>query len=106
MDTNYISSIVKILENPIKIYSNKSIYVTKFRVQFPQYRNKMIINVSCWGKLGENVLNSYKINDYIIIEGYLSFRDTIELYSRKKVEITALRIYPFILDSDFRSLEV
>jgi hypothetical protein len=104
VDTNYISSIVKILENPIKIYSNESIYVTKFRVQLPEYRDKIIINVSCWGQLGENVFNYYKRNDYIIIEGYLSFRYTNEFYNLKKVEITVLKIYPFILESDFRSL--
>jgi hypothetical protein len=36
-DTNYIGSIVKILENPIQKILMNNIPVTKFRVQFPKF---------------------------------------------------------------------
>jgi hypothetical protein len=39
-DTNYIGSIVKILENPIQKLLTDTVVRTEFRVQIPQVRNK------------------------------------------------------------------
>jgi hypothetical protein len=100
-DTNYISSIVKILENPIETVSKKNIYITRFRVQFPQVRNKIIINLVFWGKLSQDMANYYKINDYIIIEGYLSVGKKKNSKNLKTLEISVLKVYPFLL-SDTR----
>ena len=48
----------------------------EFRVQLPQVRqNNIIINLVFWGKFSQDIINYYEINDYIIIEGYLSIRD-------------------------------
>jgi hypothetical protein len=99
VDTNYITSIVKILESPNKIIFNKTILLTKFRVQFPQIQNNRIVHLIFWGNLANDVSNSYKINDYIIIEGYLSLNTKYllnrEKQNSKKFEITVLKIYPF-----------
>jgi|YelNatPaOPRAMG01_1025707.scaffolds.fasta_scaffold00299_5 hypothetical protein len=108
-DTNYISSIVKILEKPVKkVFTNDTndpISVIKFRVQVPQIRNTIIISLTFWGNLGEDVLNYYQINDYIIVEGYLSFRDkkvnNLTTKNLKKMEISVLRVYPFLLKSNY-----
>ena len=102
-DTNYISGIVKILENPIETISNKNIYITQFRVQFPQVRNNIIINLVFWGKLSQDMAHYYKIDDYIIIEGYLSLRKKKFFENLKTVEITVLKVYPFLL-SDTRQI--
>ena len=45
VNTNYIGSIVKILENPSQTIFNDTILCTKFRVQFPQFRNIRIVNL-------------------------------------------------------------
>jgi hypothetical protein len=100
-DTNYISGIVKVLENPIETVFNKNIPITQFRVQLPQVRNNIIINLVFWGKLSQDIIHYYKMNDYIIIEGYLSLRDKKILENSKNVEITVLKVYPFFL-SDTR----
>jgi hypothetical protein len=100
-DTNYISGIVKVLENPIETVFNKNIPITQFRVQLPQVRNNTIINLVFWGKLSQDIVNYYKINDYIIIEGYLSLQDKKILENSKNAEITVLKVYPFLL-SDTR----
>jgi hypothetical protein len=101
VDTNYTSGIVKILENPIQIVFNNNISITKFRVQFPQVRKNIIVNLVFWGNLGEDVVNYYQINDYILIEGYLSLRDkqitNPIIKNSKKVEIMVLKVYPFLL---------
>ena len=101
VDTNYISSIVKILESPNKISFNNTILVTEFKVQFPQTQNSRIVNLIFWGNLADNVSNYYKVNDYILIEGYLSLNRKYSLNRNKKnskrFEITVLKIYPFLI---------
>jgi single-stranded DNA-binding protein len=101
IDTNYFSGVVKIIENPKSSTMNKTILVTKFRAQLPQVRNKVLIHLVFWDKLGRDVENYYKIDDYIIIEGYLSVREKkgnqLMSKSLKKIEITVLKIYPFLL---------
>ena len=105
-DTNYISGIVKILENPIQTVFNNNIPITRFRVQLPQVRNNTIINLVFWGKLSQDITNYYEIDDYIIIEGYLSLRDKKMINNLKKVEITVLKVYPFLLSYSHRSNKV
>ena len=106
VDTNYIGSIVKILENPNQTTFNNTIPVTKFRVQFPQLRNNTIVTLTFWGNLARDVANYYKINDYILIEGYLSVRNKnlnkSIIKNSKKVEITVLKVYPFLLSYNNR----
>lgn len=100
-DANLIGGIVKILETPQQKISDTNILVTQFRVQFPQYRNTSVVYLTFWGNLARDVVSYYKINDYILIEGYISLRDkknSKEIISKsKKVEITVLKVYPFIL---------
>jgi single-stranded DNA-binding protein len=99
-DTNIVGGIVKILEMPKQeIYSN-NILITKFRVQFPQFRNTSIVYLTFWGKLAIDVAQFYKINDYILIEGYISIRNnkmSNKSFSSKRVEITVLKVYPLLL---------
>ena len=93
-DTNYIGSIVKILEDPVESTGKK--LMSRVRVQFPQTQNSTIVNLVFWGSLAENVALYYKINDYIIIEGYLSI-------CNRKPEITVFKVYPFLLNHVHKS---
>ena len=99
VDTNYIGGVIKILETPKQKLISDNIVVTQFRAQLPQYYNTQLINLTFWGHLAEDVKNYYKINDYILIEGYLSLRNKSTpniIYQRSKtVEITVVKIYPF-----------
>jgi hypothetical protein len=98
-DTNYFVCIVKILETPRKKSAQNNTVMTQFRVQLPQFRNqiKQIAKLKFWGNLGRDVLDYYKVNDYIIIEGYLSIA---KKKKSKKIEITVLKVYPFLLTSN------
>ncbi len=100
-NTNYIGAIVKILETPKqKIIDNNSLVVT-FRVQISQVRQTRIIKLVFWGNLARDVLNHYKINDYILIEGYLALTSNFDseriMKPLKNNEITVLKVYPFLL---------
>jgi single-stranded DNA-binding protein len=101
---NYASFIVKILEKPILTFFDNTNPVTQFTVQIPQLKKNnestaMCVNI--WGKLGYDITQYYQINDYIIIEGYLSIRNTslnqFTIKSFKKVELSIYKIYPFVL---------
>ena len=100
-DTNLISGIAKILETPKNKSFNSDLPNTQFRVQFPQVRNTSVVYLTFWGNLARDVANYYKINDYILIEGYISLRDRDNfnkiISKSKKVEITVLKVYPFVL---------
>ena len=95
-DTNYIGGMVKILEKPTQKIFNDKVSVTEFRAQLPQTRNSIIVNLIFWGNLGHDIMNYYQINDYIMIEGYLSSRSKSKnnsIQSLKKTYITVLKIY-------------
>ncbi len=96
-DINYFSGIVKLLENPTQSFFVNSNLMIKLRAQLPQTRKTKIVNLVFWGNLASDVSNYYKINDYIIIEGYLGVPS--KLYS-KRIEITVFKTYPFVLDSN------
>ena len=102
---NYIAGIIKILESPKQQKVKKqNILATKFRAQLPQLRGTRIIDLSFWGNLAKDVLTYYKVNDYLMIEGYISLREENNLSSQKrkskKVEITVLKAYPILLNHD------
>jgi len=103
-NTNYFSGIVKILEDPKEYYSNKQTPVTQFRVEVPQKRKSSIASLLVWGNLGREIKKFYKVNDYILIEGYSSIRpksiQTGRSNNMKQVFITVIRVYPILLNAD------
>ena len=96
-DTNYIGSVVKILEKPIQTVTNGKILRTDFRVQLIQVRNIQIVSLVFWGNLGQDIINNCQLNDYIMIEGYLSLpnktKNKLAKKSLKKAQITVLKAY-------------
>jgi len=99
-DTNYFSGIVKILENPIQSFSNTKTLKIRFRAELPQIRQNKIVSIIVWGNLVNEIKNYYQLNDYILIEGYMSVeKNSLTLKNRnpKKVVITVLKVYPFLL---------
>lgn len=102
-DMNYMGAIVKILETPKQKLINSNTLVIKFRAQLPQVRKSRIVKLVIWGKLARAVLDYYKTNDYILIEGYASLRENnnipnINKKPLKTVTITVLKVYPFLLN--------
>jgi hypothetical protein len=99
--TNYIGGVIKILETPKQKFLKNKILVTKFRAQIPQRRNTRIVHLTFWGNLARDIVTNYKVNDYILIEGFLSLRNNqsskLKISKLKKIEITVLKVYPFFL---------
>jgi single-stranded DNA-binding protein len=95
-DINYAISMVKILEEPVCKVLKGNILVTKFRAQFPQIRNSRIINIIFWGNLANDISNYYKVNDYILVEGYLSSINHPKnklMQTPQKLYLTVIKLY-------------
>ena len=100
-DITYIQGIIKILETPKEESINNDIIFVKFRAQLASVRKFQIVKVIVWGNLAQDIVTSYKINQYLLIEGYPSFRNSTDSKQTSKiVEITGLRLYPFSLKID------
>ena len=103
-DTNYFSGIVKILENPKRSFLSRNILLTTFRGEIAHIRKNKLVTIKFWGNLAQEVKDYYEMNDYILIEGYLSIKNTLPTYSsqvsRSQLIITVLKVYPFLLKSN------
>ena len=104
---NYVGGIVRILETPVLRFINNNISQTEFRVQFPQLRNEQsitIIKLVFWGDFAHDIVNYYRINDYLLIEGYLSFRNNessdFQNKTLKHIEIAVFKVYPLFLKGE------
>ena len=102
-DTNHIGAIVKILESPKKKTIQNNISITKFRAQLPQVRKTRVIDIVVWGNLANDIAKYYNVNDYILVEGYISLcKSSHPKYNRKvlkRARFTLLKAYPFLLSS-------
>lgn len=103
-DTNYIGAIVKILEFPKIKTVKKTISVVKFRAQISQVRKTRVVDIFVWGNLANDIIKYYGVNDYILVEGYLSLNKLTQLKSNRKIlkraKLTVLKVYPFFSNSD------
>ena len=103
-DTNYIGAIVKILEFPKTKIVNNKISITKFRAQVPQIRKTRVVDIVVWGNLANDIIKYYSINDYILVEGYLSLHKLPQPKSNRKVlkraKLTLLKAYPVFLSAN------
>lgn len=98
-NTNYITSVVKILEVPKQKFINDKILVTEFRASLPQTKNSRIVHLVIWGELSNRLSNYIKPNDYILIEGFLALTN-IENSKKKKIKVTVLKTYPIFLSNN------
>jgi single-stranded DNA-binding protein len=111
---NYVGGIVRILETPKLDLINNTINRTECHVQLPQIRKKQvgtIIKLVFWGDFAYDVANYYRINDYILVEGYLAFKkkelDNVTSRTLKNLEITVFKVYPLFLNTErkFNNIE-
>jgi len=93
---NYSNFIVKIICQPKQSFFKNNISLVELFVQFPSVRkknNKNTFFLSIWGNLGNDVMKYYKVNDYVLIEGFISFRKK-EFETNQQIEISVSKIYP------------
>jgi len=103
-DINYISTVVRLLEEPRKLASENFCSISEARAQLAQVRKndtQNLITLSFWGNLSETVQSYYKPNDYLIIEGYVLVKTKpTKSLSFQAIKITVLKVYPILLTSN------
>ena len=95
---NYVNCIIQILELPAIQFCNNNVPTLKFRIRLPLIKNKMpsntIIEGIVWGNLVSDIGNYYRINDYVLAEGYISI--VFNKKSNKRfLMFNILKLYPF-----------
>lgn len=99
---NYSTLIIKIIAKPTQSFFDNKISVTELIGKFYQYRNNKftICKVSIWGPLAYDLNKYYKVNDYAIVEGYISVRESVfeDLNLKTTIEISASKTYPLVLN--------
>ena len=103
---NYIIFTAKVLKNSGQSFFQDGTGLTELIVQLPQVRKNninIILKVTIWGNLSYDVAKYYKPDDYIIVEGYTTIKNTnIDNEGpllNKQVEISAFKLYPLLLKS-------
>jgi len=94
---------VKVIGKPEQSFFDNDISVTEMIAKFYQFRDNSynICKISIWGNLSYDVMQYYQINDYLIVEGYISRRNSsFEKYNiTTEIEISVFKIYPFALNN-------
>jgi hypothetical protein len=101
-NTNYIAATVKLLECPRKKVLPNQTFMTDCRACLPQVKQNKVIYLSFWGKLAQESLTHYQVNDYFVIDGLVALESKPNS-KVKKVRVTVLKIYPLLLSTQ-RSL--
>ena len=101
---NYTSFMIKIVGKPEQSFFEDDISVTEILAKFYQQQENSynICKLSIWGRLSYDVMQYYQLNDYLIVEGYISQHksnfetDKIEA----DIEICVFKMYPFALNTE------
>ena len=96
--------LVKIVSRPEENIISENIITVNAQVKFAKMRKKRSFDrfqIHIWGKLGKHYIKNYRLGDYVIIEGILSFK---KFYTaariKKQTYFTVLKLYPFLLTED------
>jgi hypothetical protein len=101
---NYTSFIIKIITKPRYTLCDQKSPLTEAIGKFYQFRNNShaICKLSFWGRAGYEILKYYKTSDYILVEGYISFRQsTFEKFNIiTDIELSIFKVYPVALTGE------
>jgi hypothetical protein len=101
---NYAIFTAKVIQNLGQSFFTDQTSVAELIVHLPQISKnypRVIVQLSIWGNLSYDVAKYYQPDDYIIIEGYILFKniniESLEDLIDKQVEISVFKLYPLFL---------
>jgi single-stranded DNA-binding protein len=93
--------IAKIISTPKQRIILDDISLVETHVQVAKIRKRKTFDkfqIALWGKLGKEFIKYYRVGDYVIIKGILSFtKKKIGNRSQKETKFTVRKVYPFVL---------
>ena len=101
---NYNFFLVKIISKPEQSFFKEDKALTEVMVKYIPISKKSncidTFNLSIWGTLSYDIVKYYNINDYILVEGFISIRDNNfknKTFARdKQIDLSVFKIYPFL----------
>ena len=98
---NFIVKIISISQRKV---TKSYFYAVEARVQIAKSKRKKSFDqfkIVIWGKLGRDFLKYYRVGDYIIVRGILSFdrRKSGSKY-QKDLKLTVAKFHPFLLTEE------
>ena len=90
---NYINCIIRILEIPSQVFYFNKIPFIKVKAELVRIKNSqniVIVFAKIWGDLGLDLINYYQVNNYLLIDGYISNESTFS-----NTTLTVFQIYPY-----------
>jgi hypothetical protein len=108
---NYSNFIVKLITLPEQSFFESETSLVEIVVQFSENDISTHIEnlqLSVWGNLAYDFKNHYQINDYILIEGSLSFIEKISknYEVENEIEFTISKVYPLTLKSNSLNIDL
>lgn len=98
---NFSILIVQIISIPKQCDKYEHIKLMEMKVQLPKLKQKNSFDqfkIYFWGDLGEKVIQHFRVGDFIIIEGLLSFEyNNFSNTIKKELKFTVFNICPFLL---------
>ena len=101
---NYSIFIAKLLKKAEQGFFEDGTPVSEVLVEFYEGNQPFSpekLQISLWGELSQDIIEHYSVNDYIIIEGYLSYGenniDNTSNDMQNQLELTVVKLYPFLL---------
>ena len=94
---NYGIFVIRVLEEPIDLIYNEYEAI-KIKVQFPVLRqtdSRSELTLILWDNYRNDFLRYYKVQDYLLVEGILTFKGYKD--EENEIKIIIKRIYPFLL---------
>ena len=91
--------VIKVLEEPAQLIY-KEYEAIQIKVQFPIVRQKdsrSELTLIIWGDYRKDFLRYYKVKDYLIVEGTLTFKGYKNVENENIAKVIVKKIYPFLL---------
>jgi hypothetical protein len=100
-NTNYLATTIKLLKISQEPLLKNQTSVITCQACLPQVKKDKVIQLFFWGKLAQEVLQNYRVNDYLLIDGFVSLVNK-KNSKLKKVKVTVLKVYPIFLTANRR----
>ena len=103
---NYSFFLVKIISKPEQSFFKEEKAIAEVIVKYIPVSKKFnsvdTFNISVWGTLSYDIVKYYNINDYILVEGFISIRNNNlknKIYIKnKQIDLSVLKVYPFLFN--------
>ena len=103
---NYSFFLVKIISKPEQSFFKEEKAIAEVIVKYIPVSKKFnsvdTFNISVWGTLSYDIVKYYNINDYVLVEGFISIRNNNLknkiFIKNKQIDLSVLKVYPFLFN--------